>query len=75
MNNNPFSRRKLIEMRVMADMYACFMTRDRSTSERLSGKVNRTKQGVNYGVSNMYAYLTKSGTTAKITREQVYASI
>lgn len=35
-------------------MYACFMTRDRSTNERLNGKVKRIKQEVNYGVRNVH---------------------
>lgn len=38
----------------MRNMYACFTTRDRSTNERLNGKVKRIKQEVNYGVRNVH---------------------
>lgn len=34
-------------------MYACFITRDRSTSQSLNGRVKPIKREVNYGVRNV----------------------
>lgn len=58
-------------------MYACFMTRDRSTNERLNGKVKprvkRIKQEVNYDVRNVHISRKVGQIQRRYTRAREYS--